>query len=171
MLSYVVLVFVFFALIAMSAYLIERLAVSKNNNHRYQQITTIYTSLRLDNSYRPVKTNVFGDKRAYNYDKGRTESSSVEYGRNATSEETLKDITSRARAAGFSEAGSAYEGSIAPQYYFKNDAGNYLRVTIEPKAAHDAAVYGTEPSVLTPEERAQAPVYVTVKVNLDDNNE
>ncbi|MFZ1258812.1 MAG: hypothetical protein WAQ25_05075 [Candidatus Saccharimonas sp.] len=169
---YAILVFVLFIVFSLAGYAVMQYATLHHNNGRQAKINTIYSSLKLDESYRPVKSNVFGDKRPYDWDGGRSFSSSVEYGHNDTFENTKNELKTKIEAAGFTQIGTAYEGSTAPQQHYKNAAGNYIRVTITPKLWHDSAVYGTPtPEEIQTMDVASAPVYVTIKVNLDDNNE
>lgn len=172
LISYAVIVFVLFALISMSAYLVDRMIVARDNQIRYDQISQIYESLGLDDSYRIDQTDVFGDKRVYDWDKDRSYSSSVTYGHNATVSATFDDLKKRVEAAGFTYFETAYDGSVAKQLHFKNDKGQYVRVSVVTKLAHDMQLYGV-PSVTdwNKADHNAAPSYVTIKVNLDDNNE
>lgn len=175
LLAYAATVFIVFILLALSLYTISSLSTAYKNNQREAQIKDIYQSLALDDSYRPISTDVFGEKRVYDWDEGRTFSSRVSYGRNSTVEKTFSDLKTRIEAAGFEQIDDVY-GGVARQLHFKNNAGNYVRVSVEPKLWQDAIMYGkpdlddVKPAELK-EAMETAPVYVTVKVNLDDNNE
>ena len=173
LLSYAVIVFVFFALLSMSAYLVDRMIVSRNNQMRYNEITKIYKDLNLGDDYRVASTNIFGDKRVYSYDSSRTYSSSVEYGRNASVQDTIDDLRNKAEQAGFSYVQTEYEGSVSAIYEYKNDNGNWIRIRAVPKEDQDDVIYGTSTfnSTNIEEISAMSPTYVTIKVNLDDNNE
>ena len=173
LLSYAVIVFVFFALLSMSAYLVDRMIVSRNNQVRYNEITKIYKDLNLGDDYRVASTNIFGDKRVYSYDSSRTHSSSVEYGRNASVQDTIDDLRNKAEQAGFSYVQTEYEGSVSAIYEYKNDNGNWIRIRAVPKEDQDDVIYGTSTfnSTNIEEISAMSPTYVTIKVNLDDNNE
>ncbi len=172
MVSYAVIVFLVFCMLCLSVYLLNRLIVNHENNNRLDKINAVYTSLNLDNSYRLVKSNVFGDKRVYSYDPGRTFSSSVEYAHNDTPANTTADLRKKIEAAGFTYVQTEYEGSTNPVIEFKNSTGNWVRVGVTSKFVQDAIVYGTanesDPLI---NHKDEAPSYVTVKVNLDDNNE
>lgn len=173
LLSYAVIVFVFFALLSMSAYLVDRMIVSRNNQVRYNEITKIYKDLNLGDDYRVASTNIFGDKRVYSYDSSRTYSSSVEYGRNASVQDTIDDLRNKAEQAGFSYVQTEHEGSVSAIYEYKNDNGNWIRIRAVPKEDQDDVIYGTSTfnSTNIEEISAMSPTYVTIKVNLDDNNE
>ncbi len=169
---YAALVFIMFVLVSVSWFTVHQFITYKTNSDRESKIYAIYDSLNLGDTYRTVKQDVFGDKRVYSWDKNRTYASSIEYGHNDTPQNTAADLKSKIEAAGFVPAGSAYEGSVDPQYYYKNSKGNYVRVTVTSKYAQDAVIYGTlnnnDPLA---NHKNEAPSYVTIKVNLDDNNE
>ena len=171
--SYAVLVFLLFALTSMSLYLIDRLIAAKEVAQRRDEITSIYTSFNLDGEkYRAAKTDIFGDKRTYEWDSGRTYSSSVEYGYNDTPENTRAALKAQIEKAGFIFTNTVYEGSVSPQDHYKNSENQYVRVSVTPKAWQDAITYGT-PKIdeLSGLDKNAAPTYVVIKVNLDDNNE
>lgn len=169
--GYAIVVFFLFVTVTMSWYLIDRMIVAQTNQARLDRINAIYTSLNLGDSYRIATSNVFGDKRVYDWDSGRTFSSSVEYGHNATVESTFTDLQNKAEAAGFSYVQTEYGESIARIDEYKNSDGEYIRVSVETRAAHDMMLYGTPTSVAQIGDTNAAPSYVTIKVNLDDNNE
>ena len=172
LLVYVILVFVLFSTLAMSIYLIDRLVISKQHTDRLNQITAIYDSLGLDSSYRAVRSDLFGDKRVYSWDKGRTFASTIEYGHNDTPTNTASDLRKKVENAGFTYIQTEYEGSINPTQEYKNAKGNYLRVSTMSGTIHNSIVYGDVDSKAPLIQHAnEAPTYVTIKVNLDDNNE
>lgn len=169
--SYAVLVFLFFAMATMSWYLIDRMIVSRANQTRYDHIAAIYTSFNLGDSYRIAASNVFGDKRVYSWDKGRTYSSSIEYGHNDTVRNTFADLEKKVEAAGFSFVQTEYADSVAQINEYKNSDGAYVRVSVETREVNDMSIYGAPASVSDISDTNAAPSYVTIKVNLDDNNE
>lgn len=169
--SYAVIVFLFFVMAAMSWYLVDRMVVAKTNQTRLDRISSIYTSFNLGDSYRIAASDVFGDKRVYEWDKGRTYSSRVEYGHNDTVSNTFTDLKKKIEAAGFVYFETEYAGSIAQQYHFKNDKGEYVRVSVVTRDVRDMITYGTPTTVSDVANTNATPSYVTVKVNLDDNNE
>jgi len=174
LLVYALLVFVLFFMLSTSVYLFVKLAEHKANTERLNQINGIYHSLNLDESYRPARSDVFGDKRVYDWDKNRSYSSVVEYAHNDSPANTRIALTKKIEATGFKKVGSAYEGSIAVQDHFKNDKGQYVRLTVTNKIIQDEMIYGPAFTDLGNPARMDtttAPSYVTIKVNLDDNNE
>ena len=169
---YAVLVFALFILLSISAFAVHQYATSRADTERLHRIQAVYQSLNLDNSYRAVRSDVFGDKRTYSWDESRSASSSIEYGHNDTPANTRADLAKKIEAAGFKRIGGAYEGSPSPQDYFKNDKGVYARVSTTSRYVQDSLIYGTftegDPLI---NHKDEAPTYVTLKVNLDDNNE
>ena len=169
---YAILVFILFILLSISTFTIVQYGTSRINSERLHRIQDIYASLKLDASYRGVHSNVFGDKRAYSWDTGRTFSSSIEYAHNDTPANTRADLQKKIESAGFTKVGEAYEGSTTPQDHYRNSAGEYVRVSVSSKYVQDALTYGTlsadNPLI---NHKDEAPTYVTIKVNLDDNNE
>ena len=172
LISYAVAVFLVFAMVAMSWYLLDRLAQANVNQTRLDRITSIYTSLNLGDSYRVAASNLFGDKRVYSWDSGRTYSSSIEYGHNNTVSNTFADLKNKVEAAGFNYFETEYADSISQQYHFKNSRDEYVRAGVATKAWQEMLTYGV-PSQTDWQntDNNAAPSYVTIKVNLDDNNE
>ena len=169
---YALIVFVTFIFLSLSTYALVNAVKSQQNHARVDRIHEIYNSLNLDKSYRLASENIFGDKRVYDWDKSRTFASSQEYGRDATVDETFADLEKRATDAGFESVGTEYENSTAEQHHYKSEAGEYIRISVMNRAWHDSLLYGTQlPDSDELNRRDLAPVYVTIKVNLDDNNE
>ena len=169
---YSLIVFVAFVLVSVSAYAFVQLAEYRTSHTRLNEISSVYSSLNLDESYRVAKADVFGDKREYSWDNSRTYSSSVEYGKNASVSATFDDLKKRIEQAGFVQIEGPDYGPAARQDHYKSSDGKYIRVSVESKAWHDAMLYGLEtPAPESPEAFETGPVYVTIKVNLDDNNE
>jgi len=169
--SYAVLVFLFFAMATMSWYLINRMVASQINQTRLDRISSIYTSLSLGDSYRIDQSNVFGDKRVYDWDKSRTFASSVEYGHNDTVTNTFADLKKKIEAAGFTYVQSEYTGSVAQTDEYKDSQGEYIRVNVVNADVRAMTTYGTPDSIAAVPDTNAAPSYVQIKVNLDDNNE
>ncbi|MGB4762331.1 MAG: hypothetical protein WBP12_03170 [Candidatus Saccharimonas sp.] len=172
LISYAVLVFVTFATISMSIYLLERMATARYEQTRLDRISATYADLQLGNSYHVAYSNLFGDKRKHSDNPKLTHSSRVEYGHNDTVANTLVAVIKQVEAAGFTKVGIDYEGSVAEQFIYKNAEGEYLRLNVKTKAAQDMTVYG----VPTQEEwqnadKNAAPSYVTILVNIDGSGE
>jgi hypothetical protein len=169
---YAFLVFVLFFTTTLAGYALYSSTVTRANNVRLERIKKIYTNIKLDDSYRIAKTDIFGDKRPYDWDGDRSFSSSIEYGHDDTPANTRAELMRHVEEAGFTRIGGAYEGSVSPQDYFKNNHGEYVRVAVMSRYTHDSFVYGStstnDPLV---NHKDEAPTYVTLKVNLDDNNE
>lgn len=147
-----------------------------NNNIRKERIVAIYDSLKLDKTYLPTYESVFGEKRVYSYDAGRSYSSSKLYVRGANVDTTVAELKTAVTAAGFSYVGEPYPGSTAVQLHYKSAKNEYIRFTVDSKPRMDAffneshmgikwtaADFALDPNA--------GPSNVTIKVNLDDNNE
>ena len=175
LIGYSVLVFVLFFLLASTIHLFLQLAENKTNTERLTRIQSIYSSLQLGNDYRPSNIDVFGDKRPYEghpeFATGRSHSSKIEYGHNDTPSNTRADLRKKIETAGFKWIDEVYEQSVAPQDHYKNDDGEYIRVTVQSARVQHNILYGLTSDEPMAQYKDEAPTYVTTKVNLDDNNE
>lgn len=172
LMSYVVLALVTLLGAALILGAIMYVSATQIKESRLNQINAIYTSLNLGDSYRGVKSDIFGDKRVYSWDKSRTYSSSAELTHNDTVSNTFADLKTKIEAAGFKQFETDYNGSIDMQYHFKNSKNQYVRVSVVPKLVEDVMMYGDMyANALQNSDKNAAPSYVTIKVNLDDNNE
>lgn len=147
---------------------------------RLDKIEAIYASFQLDeNEYAVTSYNVFGDKRPYDYDKSRSQSSSIEYVHADTPSATMTDLDGKIKAAGFTFIDEPYAGSAAfKEYHYKSKKGEYVRLNVMSKPyfdaiRNDAIMNKNLGELTTPDsfDTNQAPSNVTIKVNLDDNNE
>ncbi len=145
------------------------------NNARKDRIEAIYSSLNIGSEYTLTSANVFGDKRVYSWDAGRTYSSEKDYVRESTVDVTATDLKAKIEKAGFAFLEEPYAGSTFIQYHFKSVKNEYVRITVSSKPRDDAlrkdsanAEPSTETLALDPN---AGPSTVIVKVNLDDNNE
>lgn len=174
---YVVTIGIFLVAVAtvvVLAYLTAGIVAKQNNQARYDRISDIYTSLKIGEDYRVENVNVFGDKRVYDWDKSRTYSSAIEYTHGDTVSNTVAELDEKIKAAGFTFVDEPYPGSTGVQYHYKSKDGEYVRLTVESKPFWDAVINATvmneKPSTAAMDKNA-GPAKVTVKVNLDDNNE
>jgi hypothetical protein len=141
---------------------------------REYRIKQLYASLNLDATYLPQASNIFGDKRIAS--PGRTQASSVTFVRGASVNETLSDLKHRVETAGFSFLQQEYPGSASPVDEFKDSKGEYVRISASSKPRDDAildkALMRETPNPSDYDMDLNAgPSNVTIKVNLDDNNE
>jgi len=177
---YVVTVGIF--LIAVSTVVVIALltsnVIAKNTNQaRFDRINSIYTSLQIPEDYRPAGGEVFGDKRVYEWDKGRTYSSSNLYINGDTVSNTVAELDAKIKAAGFTFIDEPYPGSVSTQYHYKSAKGEYIRLSVSSKQYNDAwqnaIAMGKEdvPQSVYDMDKNAGPAEVTIKVNLDDNNE
>ena len=146
---------------------------------RLDRIEAIYASLQLDeNTYAITNYNVFGDKRPYDYDKSRSQSSAIDYVHGDTVSATVADLDEKIKAAGFEYFEEPYPGSAFTQYHYKSAKNEYIRLTVVSKPywdaiRNDAILNKNLGELVTPDtfDTNAAPSNVTIKVNLDDNNE
>lgn len=146
------------------------------NDTRLARINEIYASIPLpENTYFNDDT-IFGDKRPYGYAPGRTFASGKSFVVAKTVNETTSELDATIRAAGYTFFEDAYPGSTSKEYHYKTDRGEYIRLNVSSKLRGDAAsnemlmngkfsedFFKIDPNV--------GPSRVTLKVNLDDNNE
>lgn len=154
----------------------SRYLVTNINQARLDRINGIYTSLHLDDSYIVEKSNVFGDKRVYSYDKSRTYSSEMDYVHADTVSNTVAQLDAKIKAAGFMFFDEPYPGSAQIQYHYKSSNGEYIRLTVVSKpyldAQMNAGMMKQDVAAATKSLNANAgPTHIIIKVNLDDNNE
>jgi hypothetical protein len=146
------------------------------NQQRLERINAIYKSLGLSSDYVVQSQNVFGDKRVYSWDKSRTFSSSETFVRSANVDTTVAELKKDIAKTDFTFYQEPYPGSADWQYIYKSPKNEYLRVTVSSKLRDDAffndyhmngkfsdATFAISPNA--------GPSNVTIKVNLDDNNE
>jgi len=150
----------------------DQIVLEQTNADRKARIEAIYAKLKLNADYTLQKSDVFGDKRVYDWDNQRSYSSSKTYEHNAPVDKTVAETRKAIEAAGFSFIDEPYPGSTSTQFHFKSADKEYIRLTVSSKS-YDEATQGKDLSL---EERNKldpnaAPSTVLIKVNLDDNNE
>lgn len=146
---------------------------------REARIKEIYQSLNLSDDYIVQRTAISGEKRLYPHDKSRSYSSYIEYLRGADLETTATELDARIKAAGFTFFDEPYPGMRGSlQYHYRSQDAEYIRLSVESKPRKDAfqnfvlmnpdedlplSLFELDPNA--------GPTEVTIKVNLDDNNE
>jgi hypothetical protein len=135
---------------------------------RSDRILAIYKSLQLPSDYDLRSDHVFGDKRVYDWDPSRTYSSSRVYLRYANVDATVAELRPRIEAAGFAFFEEPYPNAVIKEYHFKSAKGEYIRLNVSSQTRdNDMRLHGVNSSI----DPNQGPSTVTIKVNLDDNNE
>ncbi len=136
---------------------------------REMRIAAVYDSLELDNSYRIAKQDIFGDLRVNPNEEHGLASSVTEYGKNASRSSTFTDLEKHIKQAGFTKISNSDFDTTSRQDRYRNNKGESIRVSIETATVHNAALYGTSlPKPGSEEMIEKGPVYVTIKVNLDE---
>lgn len=140
---------------------------------RYSHILALYRSLHLTSDYVLTDQEIFGDKRVYDWDRSRTYASWRTYTRSADVPATLAELRAAIERAGFVYFDEPYPNSVFKELHFKNSQNEYLRLNIASQPYNDAwraaSRGGYQPSSLP--DPNHGPSEVTIKINLDDNNE
>jgi hypothetical protein len=147
-----------------------------SNDTRLNRINEIYASIKLPQNTYFATDNIFGDKRVYAYDKGRSYSSEKKFVVAKTVTETFDDIDASIKAAGNTPFEEAYPGSTSKEFHYKTSRGEYIRLNVTSKLRNDAAsnemlMTGKFSDAFFKIDPNAGPSTVTLKVNLDDNNE
>jgi len=148
-----------------------------HNQQRLDRITAIFNSVDPSSDSCLISgQNVFGDKRLYPNDKSRSFSSAKEYVCNGTVSSTVATIKSLVAKTDFRFYQEPYPGSNDWEYIYKSPKKEYLRISVSSKRRDDAFfndehAYGHITAATFAIDPNAAPSNVTIKVNLDDNNE
>jgi hypothetical protein len=147
-----------------------------HNNARLHRINEIYSSIKLPANTYFNRDSIFGDKRPYSYDAGRSQASSKTFVVAKTVTETFNEIDAAIKAAGYTPFEEAYPGSTSKEYHYKTSKGEYIRLNVSSKLRNDAAsneilMNGKFDDAFYKLDPNAGPSSVILKVNLDDNNE
>lgn len=147
-----------------------------NNDTRLHRINQIYSSIKLPANVYSETDNIFGDKRPYDYDKSRSMSSVKTFVVAKTVTDTFDVIDKSIKAAGYVPFEEAYPGSVSKEYHYKTSKGEYIRLNVDSKLRLDTFqdaywMTGKLPDGYEKIDPNSGPSIVTLKVNLDDNNE
>lgn len=146
-----------------------------NNNIRKDKITSTFKSLMLDDQkYTLTYESIFGDKRLYEWDSSRSYSSARTYIRGANVNTTVAELKQAIAKTDFKFYEEPYPGSTDFMYIYKSPSNEYLRVSVSSKVRQDNFFnrnkMGLPTDDITTNPNA-GPSNITIKVNLDDNNE
>jgi hypothetical protein len=147
-----------------------------NNDIRLNRINAIYDSIQLpENTYFNTE-NVFGDKRPYPSGEGRTMSSSKTFVVAKTVNDTADMMDKAIKAAGYTFFEQLYPDSTSKEYHYKTSKNEYIRLNVTSKlrgdaASNDVLMTGKLSDDFFKIDPNAGPSTVTLKVNLDDNNE
>lgn len=162
--------------VIVAALFVSDALTTQYNQVRISRIDTIYSDLKLDDSYQVTDVNVFGDKRVYDNDKSRTFSSEIDYIHGDTVSNTVAKLDEKIKAAGFTFTSEPYPGSTSTQYHYRSAKGEYLRLTVSSKPYDDATTSAyvmnkDTNDIISTLDKNVGPSNVIIKVNLNDNNE
>lgn len=141
------------------------------NSERKDRIEAIYSNLHLDDSYVLTGSDVFGEKRMYSWDRGRTYSSTKMYTHDANVDTTVAELKHKIETAGFAYFDEPYPGSGSIQYHFKSGDSEYIRLTVSSQLYDRVLLDKDSPIKPYEVDTNTGPSNVIIKVNLDDNNE
>lgn len=158
------------------AYLTAGVVAKQQNQARLDRINEIYASLELGEAYHLNKEYVFGEKRLHEKGSDRTHASSKEFLRGDTVSNTVAELDSKIKAAGFNFVSEPTPGTRTVQYHYRSSEGEYLRLLVTSKVYNDAVenaliMTGESASASKGVDENAGPALVVLKVNLDDNNE
>ena len=148
-----------------------------HSQQRLARIYDIYGSVALDaDKCSIIDETVFGDKRVYEWDKSRTYSSEVHYTCNWDVATTIEAIKETVRNSDFTFQEEPYPGSVDWQYVYKSPKNEYMRINAGSKPWADALFNDLRMTGKISDEtfaidKNSGPTNVSIKVNLDDNNE
>jgi len=146
------------------------------NKAREARIVEIFDSIKIPDETYFQETSIFGDKRPYEYDKSRSTSSYKRFVIAAPVDETFSTFDQLIRNAGYTYFEEPYPGSTFKEYHYRSDKGEYIRLNVSSKLRDDA---GSNDMLMNGDfsddyfkiDPNAGPSRVTIKVNLDDNNE
>ncbi len=139
------------------------------NQSRKHRIETVYNQINVGSDYIVQSSDIFGEKRKYDWDTSRTYSSSIHYIRGANVDTTVSDLQKHIEAAGFALIDHPYPF----QWQYKSKDNVYVRFDAESKPRMDyfQNLQLMNKPVGAYDDTNTGPTNVTLKVNLDDNNE
>jgi len=164
------------AAISVLAYQAVQFLNTQQDRQRLERIEAIYSTIPTPEQTYFYEEDIFGDKRPYDYDSGRSKSSEKTFVVAARVDETFARFDTLIKDAGYTPIGDPYPGSLQPQRHYKTDKGEYIRLSVSSKLRDDA---GSSEILMKGEfsedffkiDPNAGPSRVTIKVNLDDNNE
>ena len=167
----VVVAVIVFTLVAIFLYAVPTI----NNGLRKDRIISIFNSLNLDSkNYSLTSESIFGDKRIYTWDSSRSYSSEKTYIRGLNVDATVAELKQAIAKTDFKFYQEPYPGSAQFMYIYKSPKNEYLRISVSSKARDDEffnrSNMGLPINDITTSPN-DGPSNVSVKVNLDDNNE
>ncbi len=161
-----------FIILALSAITLCVLMPNLISAQRKNRILETYAKINLGDDYIVQSQNIFGEKKLYEWDTSRTYSSSEELIRGADVDTTVSDLQGHITRAGFTLVDHPYPF----QWQYKSNDNIYIRFNVDSKPrmeyAQNQSLMGKsfDPTFnnISPD---AGPSLVTLKVNLDDNNE
>lgn len=157
---YAVVVFLVFWVVAVTAFVIDRMGVEQLQKIHDSEISSIYTDLNLGDSYNAYKTSSYGLESSI-------ATTITEYGRNSSVDDTINDATAKIKNAGFSQVSTDNPDGTSQTYNFKNAKGNYIALKVVPGSIHENDLYNTPyPTLSSADAKKMSPSYVRITVSL-----
>jgi hypothetical protein len=164
-----VIVFIVVSLLAITLYVLIPKMMSESRKNR---ILDTYAKINLGDEYAVQSQNIFGEKQVYSWDKSRTYSSSEELIRGKNVDNTVQELQTHILKAGFKLIDHPYPY----QWQYKSNDNIYVRFNVLSKPRMEyiqnqslmGETIDMSASKIDPN---TGPSLVTLKVNLDDNNE
>lgn len=145
------------------------------NDARLHRINEIYSSIQTPALVYDETDNVFGDKRAYEWDNSRTYASSKSFVVGETVTDAINTFDKSITAAGYTRFSESSPDSVSKQLIYKTSKGEYIFLRAVSKLRVDAFQnqlwMGGKSNDFSRIDPNAGPARVTLAVNLDDNNE
>lgn len=145
------------------------------NDIRKDRIISIYKSLNLSTQkYLLQSQSIFGDKRVYSWDSGRSASSMISVVRDTDVKTAFNELKAAVAKTDFKFYQEPYPGGADYIYIYKSPRNEYLRISASSKTRADEFFnkyhMGLSTSGIATDPNT-GPTNIVIKVNLDDNNE
>lgn len=146
-----------------------------HNDIRLNRINEIYSSIKLPQNVYAEADTVFGDKRIYSYDTSKSIPSSETFVVAKTVTDTFNTLDTAIKAAGYTPLAQANPDTVTKEAHYKTGKGEYIILNVESKLRLDAFQnelwMNDKSGGFNQIDSNAGPSLVTLKVNLDDNNE
>ena len=145
---------------------------------RAARVHEIYDSLQLSATEFIYQGGaIAGERRLYKDDGTRSWSSYAHYLRGADVDTTVDELNRRITSIGFKEISRSDDRAAAVEIHYENDKSEFVRVIVHSKVRQEyfqnAELMGrsTEEIIANAVDPNAGPSKITIKVNLDNNNE
>lgn len=163
------IVFIVVSLFTITSYILIPKMISESRKNR---ILDTYAKINLGDDYAIESQNIFGEKQVYEWDKSRRYSSSRDLIRGKNVDDTVQDLQTHIIKAGFKLIDHPYPY----QWQYKSNDNIYVRFNVlsKPRMEYiqNQSMMGEAVNMSVSKIDANTgPSLITLKINLDDNNE